>query len=44
MMDIKYDLFFRASLKNGNKKHTSLITDMKIIQNKLHPLGLESVA
>jgi len=41
MADIKYDPFFTASLKNGNKNYTSLITDMKIIQNERCPLGLE---
>lgn len=41
MEDIKYDLFFRASLKNRNKKYTYLITDITSIQNILYPLSLE---
>lgn len=40
MVDIKYDLFFRERLKNGNKKYISSTTDT-IIQNKLYPPGLE---
>lgn len=40
MVDIKYDLFFRERLKNGNKIYISSTTDT-IIQNKLYPPGLE---